>query len=135
MPDHDSTHPDVLITADSHVGETEALRERLPEHLRPFLTRQVPANSGDLDFEYAGEVSNFPLQRKLSDRDREKEFRSDPALGTNLDSRLHDMAREGVDAQVIFPNVGLESAGGRESVEYYEALATAYNDYVNNRSW
>ncbi len=60
MPDHDSTHPDVLITADSHVGETEALRERLPEHLRPFLTRQVPANSGDLDFEYAGEVSVFP---------------------------------------------------------------------------
>ncbi len=130
MPDHASTHPDVMISADSHVGETQALHERLPEHLRRFLTRQVLASSGDLDFEYAGEVSNLPLQKELSDRDREKEFRSDPSLGTNLDIRLHDMAREGVDAQVIFPNVGLESGGGRESIEYYEAFARAYNDYV-----
>jgi predicted TIM-barrel fold metal-dependent hydrolase len=130
MPDHDSRHSELLITADAHVGETEALRERLPEHLRAFLTRQVPAANGDLDFEYAGEVENFPVQKELSGRDREKEFRSDPSLGTDLGTRLNDMAREGVDAQVIFPNVGLESAGGRESVEYYEAYARAYNDYV-----
>ena len=130
MPDHDSTHPNVLISADSHVGETEALHERLPEHLRKFLTKQVLSDDGDLDFEYAGEVGNFPLRKKLSDRDREREFRSDPSLGTNLDIRLHDMAREGVDAQVIFPNLGLASGGGRESVEYYEAYARAYNDYV-----
>jgi predicted TIM-barrel fold metal-dependent hydrolase len=130
MPDHDSTYPNVLISADSHVGETEALRERLPEHLRPLLTMLVPAKSGDLEFEYAGEVSSFTLQKKLSERDREKEFRSDPSLGTNLDTRLHDMAREGVDAQVIFPNVGLESGGGRESIDYYEVFARAYNDYV-----
>jgi predicted TIM-barrel fold metal-dependent hydrolase len=130
MPDHDATHPNVLITADSHVGETEAFHERLPEHLRQFLTKVVPAESGDFYFEYAGEVSNFPLRKKLSDRDREKEFRSDPSLGTDLDVRLHDMAREGVDAQVIFPDLGLASGGGRESVEYYEAYARAYNDYV-----
>jgi predicted TIM-barrel fold metal-dependent hydrolase len=130
MPDADSTHPDVLITADSHVGETEALHERLPEHLRRFVTRLVPADNGDLDFEYAGFVENFPVRKKLSDRDREKEFRSDPSLGTNLDIRLRDMAREGVDAQVIFPNMGLMTGGGRESVEYYEAYARAYNDYV-----
>ncbi len=130
MPDHDSTHPDVLITADSHVGETEAMHERLPEHLRRFLTKQVPADNGDFNFEYAGEVGNFPIRKKLSDRDREKEFRSDPSLGTNLDTRLHDMAREGVDAQVVFPDLGLASGGGLESVEYYEAYARAYNDYV-----
>jgi len=130
MPNPEPTHPDVLITADSHVGETEALHERLPEHLRPFLTKLVPADNGDFDFEYKGEVGNFPVRKKLSDRDREKEFRSDPSLGTNLDTRLHDMAREGVDAQVIFPNLGLASGGGTESVEYYEAYAWAYNDYV-----
>ena len=130
MSGRDSTHPDVLITADSHVGETEALHERLPEHLQRFLTKLVPADNGDLDFEYAGEVGNSPVRKKLSERDREKEFRSDPSLGTNLDTRLHDMAREGVDAQVIFPNIGLASGGGRESVEYYEAYARAYNDYV-----
>jgi predicted TIM-barrel fold metal-dependent hydrolase len=130
MPAIDSTRPDILISADSHVGETDTLSERLPEHLRPFLTRLVPAANGDLDFEYAGEVSNFPTRRALSARDREKEFRSDPSMGTDLGIRMRDMAREGVDAQVIFPNLGLASGGGRESVEYYEAYARAYNDYV-----
>ncbi len=130
MPDADATHSDVLITSDSHVGETDALRERLPEHLRPFFTRMVPADNGDLDFEYAGEVSNFPLHGQLTANDREREFRSDPSMGTRLDIRLRDMAREGVDAQVIFPNVGLESGGGKQSIEYYEAFARAYNDYV-----
>ena len=43
----DSTQTEVLITADSHVGETEALHERLPEHLRRFVTRLVPADNGD----------------------------------------------------------------------------------------
>jgi predicted TIM-barrel fold metal-dependent hydrolase len=130
MPATDPTRPEILISADSHVGETEALSERLPEHLRPFLTRLVPAANGDLDFEYAGEVGNFPTRKALSARDREKEFRSDPSMGTDLDIRLRDMAREGVDAQVVFPNLGLASGGGRESVEYYEAYARAYNDYV-----
>lgn len=46
----DSTRPDILISADSHVGETDALSERLPEHLRPFLTRLVPAANRDLDY-------------------------------------------------------------------------------------
>jgi predicted TIM-barrel fold metal-dependent hydrolase len=130
MSNHDASRANLLITADAHVGETEALHERLPEHLRKFLTKQVLADNGDLDFEFAGEIGNFPVRKKLSDRDREKEFRTDLSLGTNLDTRLRDMAREGVDAQVIFPNVGLESAGGLYPVEYYEAYARAYNDYV-----
>ncbi len=130
MPPPDSTHRDLLITADSHVGETEALRERLPEHLRPLLTMLIPADNGDHDFEYAGELVRIPLLQKLTDRDREKEFRCDPAMGTNLDTRLRDMAREEVDGQVIFPNVSLDSGGGRESIEYYETFARAYNDYV-----
>jgi predicted TIM-barrel fold metal-dependent hydrolase len=130
MAVHASTHSDVLISADSHVGETDALHERLPEHLQQFLTKLVLADNGDLDFEYAGEVSNFPVRKRLSDRDLEKEFRSDPSMGTDLDIRLRDMAREGVDAEVIFPNLGLASAGGRHSVEFYEAYARAHNDYV-----
>ena len=75
MPPPDSTHRDLLITADSHVGETEALRERLPEHLRPLLTMLIPADNGDHDFEYAGERVSVPLLQKLTDRDREMEFR------------------------------------------------------------
>ncbi len=50
MPVADSTSansPNVLITADAHVGETEALIERLPEHLRKFVTRLVLAENGE----------------------------------------------------------------------------------------
>ena len=39
MSDDNSTHPNVLITVDSHVGETDALHQRLPEHLRRFPTK------------------------------------------------------------------------------------------------
>ena len=111
-----STLPNVLITSDSHVGETEALYERLPEHLRNIRLD---------DF-----LMGLPEPDDLPQRDLELEFRADPSLGTDLDRRLRDMAREGVDAQVIFPNTGLMSAGGKHSVEYYEAYARAYNDYV-----
>ncbi len=62
--------------------------------------------------------------------ERELEFRDDPSLGTNLDRRLRDMAREGVDAQVVFPNVALDCGGGTAPLAYSQVFARAYNDYV-----
>ena len=40
------------------------------------------------------------------------------------------MAREGVDAQVVFPEAGLGLSGGSASREYHVAMARAYNDWV-----
>jgi hypothetical protein len=96
----------LLITADAHVAENADLRARLPEHLQARMPLLVPGSGGDLDEERNGEVRNRSSWKELSERDRELEFRNDQSLGTDLDRRRRDMAREGVDAQVIFPNIG-----------------------------
>ena len=118
---------DVTISADAHVGETEALRDRLPEPLRRYVPLLVPNGSGDVDVEFDGEIipSSASGEADLSERDMELEFRSDPSRGTDLDRRLRDMAREDVRAQVVFPNICLDCGGGQTSGEFGLALATA----------
>ncbi|MFP6815883.1 MAG: hypothetical protein VB949_09500, partial [Pseudomonadales bacterium] len=91
-----NAHRDLLISADSHVAENEDLRARLPEHLRERMPLMVLGAGGDFDIETNGEVRERASSKKLSARDRELEFRSDPSFGTDLDRRMRDMAREGV---------------------------------------
>ena len=121
---------EIVITADAHVGETDELRQRLPEQFRDSLPEFGVDEIGNLDFKFKGE--SFPKRhhRKPTGEDMLREFRTDPSQGTDLDRRLHDMAVEGVDAQVIFPNIGLGISLGTEKSAYYEAWARAYNDYV-----
>ncbi len=123
---------DVLISADSHVGETEDLRARLPEALRRHVPLLVPTAKGDVDVEVGGKIVPFSPygDAELSDCDKELEFRSDPSYGTDLGRRMRDMAREDVRAQVVFPNISLDCGGGQSSREYAVALAMAYNDFV-----
>jgi predicted TIM-barrel fold metal-dependent hydrolase len=40
------------------------------------------------------------------------------------------MAREGVDAQVVFPSVALDCGGATAPLAYSQVFARAYNDYV-----
>ena len=125
-----SANRGLLISADSHVAENEDLRARLPGHLRERMPLLVPGKGGDNDVEMNGELKNRSSWKTLSARDRELEFRSDPSLGTDLDRRMLDMAREGVDAQVIFPNIALNCGGSHQPREYSKAFARAYNEYV-----
>ena len=120
----------LLISADSHVAENENLRTRLPEHLRDRMPLLVLGKGGDFDVETNSEVTERASWKKLSARDHELEFRTDPSLGTDLDRRMRDMAREGVDAQVIFPNIALNCGGSHQTREYSKAFARAYNEYV-----
>lgn len=121
---------EVVITADAHVGETEELRQRLPEKFRDNLPEFSVDDEGNLDFKFKGK--SFPKRygRKPTEQDMLREFRTDPSQGTDLDRRLRDMAVEGIDAQVIFPNIGLGMSMGTDTSAYYEAWARAYNDYV-----
>ena len=125
-----SLNRELLISADAHVAENEDLRARLPEKLRDRMPLLVLGEGGDFDVEMNGEVKERSSWKKLSARDRELEFRSDPSLGTDLDRRMRDMAREGVDAQVIFPNIALDCGGSHQTREYSKAFARAYNEYV-----
>lgn len=122
--------PSVLITADSHVGENSDLRDRLPERFREQMPLLVDAPGGDHDLEVGGKIIERSSRKQLSSRDRELEFRSDPSRGTDLDVRIRDMAREGVDAQVVFPNIALNCGGGDASREYAKVFARTYNAYV-----
>ncbi len=122
--------PDLLISADAHVAENERLRERLPEDLRERMPLLVPGKGGDHDLELNGKVRERSSWKTLSDRDKELEFRSDPSFGTDLERRKRDMAREGVDAQVIFPNIALDCGGSSQTKEYSKLFARAYNEYV-----
>ena len=125
------THADLLISADAHIGESAALRERLPEHMRERMRLLVAGRNGDHDVEVNGAVQPRSSWKTLSTRDKELEFRSDPSLGANLDRRMRDMAREGVDAQVIFPNIGLDFGGSHQSEAYARVFASTYNDHVH----
>ena len=113
---------DIVITVDSHLGETNAFRDRLPPEFRDYFPDR---NSIDDLLS-----SSSTPQRTLTDEDMLREFRSDPDVGTNIDRRLHDMALEGVDGEVIFPNVGLSCSLGDKPGVYYHAWARAYNDYA-----
>lgn len=122
---------DVVISADAHVGEPEAMRRRLPKRYRDRLPELGVDKDGNLDFKVKGERRRKKLkQKKPKPEDLLREFRTDPSQGTDLDRRLHDMAVEGVDAQVIFPNVGLGCSMGSEPAGYYHAWARAHNDHV-----
>jgi predicted TIM-barrel fold metal-dependent hydrolase len=125
-----NSNRELLISADAHVAENEDLRARLPEHLRECMPLLVPDDSGDHNVEANGKIVDRASWKALSSRDRELEFRNDPSLGTNLDRRMQDMAREGVDAQVIFPNIALDCGGSDQSPEYSKIFARAYNEYV-----
>jgi hypothetical protein len=70
------------------------------------------------------------MSTKPTGQDLLKEFRTNPSVGTNFECRLHDMAVEGVDAQVVFPNIGLVCSLGTEASDYYHAWSRAYNHYV-----
>ncbi len=124
------TLPVVVITADAHVGEPENLRRRLPEALRDTLPEFGVDADGNLEFKVKGKVVYGQTGCNPTEEDLLREFRSDPSQGTDLDRRLHDMAIEGIDAQVVFPNIGLSCSLGDESAAYYHAWAHAYNDYV-----
>ncbi len=86
--------PEILITADAHVGETEALRERMPAEFREYLPRFGVGPNGELTFEINGHTTVFQAVRDATHADLEREFRSDPSLGTDLDVRRQHMLRE-----------------------------------------
>lgn len=121
---------EVLISADTHVGETAELRDRLPEEFRDKMPLIVPTEGEDLTY-YSGDKIVVLPEAKIGARERELEFRDDPSLGTSLERRLRDMARESVDAQVVFPNIALDCGGGAAPKAYNQALSLAYNDFVH----
>jgi predicted TIM-barrel fold metal-dependent hydrolase len=66
--------------------------------------------------------------RVLQD-DQHREFRNDPSGGRDLDLRRKDLERDGVAAEVIYPNQSLALYLSPEPA-YQMAVAHAYNDWA-----
>jgi predicted TIM-barrel fold metal-dependent hydrolase len=130
QPAAERPESEILISADSHVAEPEELWDRLPVTLRAQGPALETLPDGGERYTIEGSTISLPLQEELTGDDWACEYRRDPSGATDLDRRMADMAREGVDAQVVFPEVGLGLGGGKGSRDYHVAISRAYNDWV-----
>jgi predicted TIM-barrel fold metal-dependent hydrolase len=124
-----SPAPDrILISADAHVQENDEMWARIPEPLKKYRPTGVEYPTGGFQFNQEGRRVNFEMRGAKADP--HKEFRDEPSGGVDLDGRKRSMAREGVDANVVFPNDGLGLGIGDAPAEFRCAHARAYNDWV-----
>ncbi|MEX2650178.1 MAG: amidohydrolase family protein [Alphaproteobacteria bacterium] len=121
----------LVISADSHVQEPpEVYGERLPKHLRHRAPR-VEERDGKRYLIVDGKRPRRldVAKARENEADQEREFRHDPAGGRDIARRLEDQARDGVIAEVIYPNTSLFLYNSRDT-EYQQAVARAYNDWA-----
>lgn len=117
------------ISADSHVQEPpDVYGERLPKHLR-HRAPHVEVHDGK---RYMIVDGKRPRQLNLAEEretaeDKEREFRGDPIGGRDIARRLKDLERDGISAEVIYPNTSL-ALYNSSNPEYQLAVAKAYND-------
>ncbi len=120
-----------VISADSHVAEPpEVYDERIPKNLR-HLAPRVEERDGA---RYLIVDGKRPRRMDIaSDRededDQSREFRQDPTGGRDISRRLEDMKRDGVSAEIIYPNTSLFLYVS-PNTDYQLAVARAYNDWA-----
>ena len=121
-----------IISADSHVQEPDEIySERLPREFRDRVPR-IEERDGKRYFIVEGrKPRRLDLaETRETEEDQQREFRSDPSGGRDIDRRLADLARDGVDAEVIYPNDSLAVFLSPDP-QYQMAVAQAYNDWIS----
>lgn len=119
-----------IISADSHVQEPPDLYERLPEALRARAPRQVERDGKTYIVVDGRKPRRIDLaEARTTPDDQHREFRRDPSGGRDLDLRLRDLQRDGIAAEVIYPNQSLALYMSPEPA-YQMAVARAYNDWA-----
>ena len=116
----------LMISADCHVNEPPNLWvERIDEKYRHRLPRiEVDADGVKWSIvEGYHPVKIRDLKMEGEDQERAKVGKSDPA------ERLRDQARDGVDAEVIFPNRGLQMWATPDPL-FAQAMCRVYNDWT-----
>ncbi len=127
-----------IISADGHLNETATLIERLPKRYRPFLMpKAMLREDGKVDVDFLGNKLVLPRQKvlpqegELTADELMCEFRTDPTGGNDLQTRLQYLARDGVCAEVIFPNLCL-ALGSTPDPEMNFTIAAAYNGWIHD---
>jgi hypothetical protein len=92
-----------IVSADCHANEPANLwAERMEERYRDRLPRIVTDDKG---VQWRVTEGHRPDRLRLSDLEGEDLVRS--KAGADPEERLRDQARDGIDAEVVFPNKGL----------------------------
>lgn len=116
----------LMISADCHVNEPPNLWvERIDEQFRHRLPRIEVDTEGTKWSIVEGyhPVKIRDLKMEGEDQERAKVGKSDP------EERLKDHARDGVDAEIIFPNRGLQMWATPDPV-FSQAMCRVYNDWT-----
>src|SRR5712692_1184687 len=95
----------IVISTDGHVMESEEMWDRLPKRFQQMRPRIEPQPEGGFIVDFHGFRVRFEKYADTAtDEDFEREFRRDPAGGRDLERRLAHLERDGIHAEVVFPN-------------------------------
>jgi predicted TIM-barrel fold metal-dependent hydrolase len=122
---------EIVISADGHVQETEAMWERVPEPLRSECSPSIESHPEGVIYNSLkkSELMEIEVLEGSTPEDRQREFRDDPSGGTDLERRQAHQRADGVHAEVIFPNDLLE-LGSSHDPEMNFTLARVYNEWI-----
>ena len=122
---------DAVISADSHVQEPDELYSEWLDKAYRDRAPRIEERDGAKYFVVDGKKPRrIDLAEERADEDDlNREFRDDPTGGRDIDLRLKDQERDGVSAEVIYPNSSLFLYNSRDP-GYQFAVARAYNDWA-----
>ena len=126
------TDAGLVISADSHVQEPQDLyQERLPKKFRHRVPRMETRDDGSVYRHVDGKQPRRVdlASERANEDDQNREFRNDPSGGRDVSRRLEDQAKDGVCAEVIYPNQSLFLYNSPDP-DYQSALAIAYNNWL-----
>ena len=119
-----------VISADSHVQEPPEIFERLPKALRHRAPRVEERDGARYLIIDGRRPRRLDIaEARTTEDDRNREFREDPSEGRDIDRRLADLARDGVSAEVIYPNRSLNLFMS-PAPDYQLAVSKAWNDWA-----
>ncbi len=125
-----SPYPDAekkyfMVSADGHVQEPKDLwHKRVPEEFHHRLPGVQVNNKGD---QFQKTEGFRPLRIRNIKMEGEDALRN--ASGRSPEARISDLALDGVDAEILFPNLGL-TMWATADVEFSQMMCRAWNDWA-----
>ncbi len=114
-----------IVSADGHVQEPGDLWQRRIE--RKYRHRLPGRKTGADGKEYQTTEGFRPVRLRATNFEGEDALRN--RSGRTPEERIADLARDGVDAEVLFPNKGL-TIWATPDAEFSQAMCRVYNDWA-----
>ena len=121
-----------VISADSHIQEPPELYEQWLAKKYRHLTPHTATDSEGAVYRVIDGKRPRRIdiaESRVTDDDQNREFRDDPSGGRDIGKRLSDQERDGICAEVIYPNQSLFLYNSPDA-GYQLALAKAYNTWL-----